>query len=274
MSKENLNLIISKLQQKPNLQAVTITDISDSAFPRVLHRNIFGNDMIEKSGSINAFLNDLLGSDSKLNRISIQLRYKNGTSFINGETYEFTIKPKQPSMNESQSVTVMQPQQQQQQLPVYPNNGLMPTGLGGIDNSDLYYRYKDHPKLEVKYEALKEKFEKLKEDNFKLREDIINSKLDDNKAAGQTQLVTTLINAAPQIAAALKGGGAPPIANAETLNGTQQNLTPLQRELVNFVSSQDDGFNTYLKVVAAGLTQSEGFIDELEAVLKKHELIQ
>ena len=245
------------------LFAVTITN-ADTA--RLLCRNKTAAEMEAEQGSVEGYFNSLFTAGAK--NIVIQPRKKNGSSFIDADPPQtFSFKPKESTMPQTELPTL----NHAIPMPTPAFGGGLMGGLNGIEGA---YRYMDYPKLAAENEKLKLENETLKEKLLDMKEAALENRFSADKASGNKEMLTGLMEVFGPIATALitKGATAGVGLGAPEPQPEHAHLSVVKQELIQAIMINPDMAADFLTKVLHGANTIDGFLGEIEKILLTHNL--
>ena len=261
MKQHILNSIIGNLEDDP-IYAVKIDDLDKE---KTICNNLRARDMEADSGSVKDWFNTHI-FEAGVKNFGITVRRKNGSGFKTmGDMQIFTLANGKVQDTSAPAQPAAAPIDQGQ--PFGGLNGVV-QGLNAVDTA---FRFMDHPRLIERNNRLESENEMLKEKVAELKEKLLESKFTDAKAAGNSQLVQTLLGVLPEAVAALKSGGG---AQAPGLNAAAgEGLSPIKQQIMQLVSGNSDATCSWILAVVSGFGNAD-FVTELTDLLNKYELIK
>lgn len=270
--KAEFNQIIERLLRDQYF-AVTVEHKDDFDMWQCIERNASAVALEQKYGSVAAFFEKLHASGS--NELRLSPKKQNGSdpkkNRINykpsGEPIVIRMKAK--TTEAASPAPVVYPVQPDPVIPV-PVPALAAPALGGAHlTGDAAYKYFDHSRLMSENQRLQTENDRLKKDNDDLKDTIRENKYSAEKTKSNNELIVGLGNIlTPVIQRAM------PMADASPgLGQPDPSLSPIKAQFVEAIKRTDDNFVHDIALVAKGMNDMPEFDDEINALLKKYNLI-
>lgn len=268
------NQIIERLLRDQYF-AVTVEHKDDFDMWQCIERNASAVGLEQKYGSVAAFFEKLHASGS--NELRLSPKKQNGSdpkkNRINykpsGEPIIIRMKAKTIESEPATTTPAVSPVHPDPVIPV-PVPALAAPALGGSHlTGDAAYKYFDHSRLMSENQRLQAENDRLKKDNDDLKDTIRENRHSNEKAKNNNELIATL---APLLAPVLQKAVSP----ADMVPGLGQpdpSLSPIKAQFVEAIKRTDDNFVHDIALVAKGMNDSPEFDDEINALLKKYNLI-
>jgi hypothetical protein len=216
--------------------------------------------MIEKSGSVNAFFEDLIAKS--LTDLRITNRKKNGSAFVSvGKPYECSLS----AANEAKTTTPEPTPTQMQTPTTISNYPMQAQGLnGGLSGAEIFKVY-NHDTIQNQNIEYKNKIENLEKEIKKLEIEVLKNELLGTKSVEKSKANNDLLEKltpllAPIIQKAMMPAGQSFPADAG-LNSPA--ASPAKQQFMVLINQMDDAFIADVSKVAILMANNTAFDDKL-----------
>lgn len=240
--------------------AVTITDAV--GFKPICNSKT-GEAMAQEKGSVEGYFNWL---SENYSTVAIQLRRRNGNSWKDdGAPITITFKPTQAeTTTQATPVPSTTPPAISYPTPQNPFSGLM----GGL-NMDVAYRYQDYPEVKAERDRYRAEVERLKDELSKMQIEAVKNEYSETKAAGNKEMINSLVTALAPLAASMMAKGA---AVPEGLNAAANtDLGQYKQALITTITQQSEAVAENLYAVLHGMLNNQEFANELFTLIQKYQ---